>query len=295
MDLIYRYDPHQPLVVDRPVDSAAATERLIAGNRRFVEFVGHLQAATLGDAAAAAVVPIDLMSLGLPILSGVALDQCPFAFVLGCSDARAPVEAVFDQFFNDLFVVRVAGNVLGTECLGSFDYAVRSFDDSLRLALVLGHSNCGAVTAAVDAYLAPTGLQEIAATHAMRSLIDRIMVAVRAAERELERQTGGMVRGRTDYRELLIETSVFLNAAITGYDLTREVTALCLPKLRVVYGVFDLSDMVVRALPRGPEDATKCGDSSFGLAPSNAEDFLQIAERIVGAALGMPSTGTTNC
>ena len=61
--------------------------------------------------------------MGLPFLPGAALDQQPFAMVLGCSDARVPIESIFDQSFNEMFVVRVAGNVLGTEGLGSFDYA----------------------------------------------------------------------------------------------------------------------------------------------------------------------------
>ena len=101
--------------------------------------------------------------------------------MLGCSDARVPIELIFDQSPNDLFVVRVAGNVLGVECLGSIDYAVANLGKSLKLVVVLGHTTCGAVSAAVDSYLAPKNYAEIAFTHALRSLVDRIQTAVRGA------------------------------------------------------------------------------------------------------------------
>ena len=97
-----------------------------------------------------------------------------------------PIELIFDQSPNDLFVIRVAGNVLGVECLGSIDYAVANLGQSLKLVAVLGHTVCGAVSAAVDSYLTPKNYAEIAFTHAMRSLIDRIQTAVRGAARALE-------------------------------------------------------------------------------------------------------------
>ena len=81
--------------------------------------------------------------------------QAPFAVVVGCSDARVPTEMIFGQGFNDLFVIRVAGNVLGDECLGSIDFALNALSDSVKVVVMLGHSGCGAVTGAVDAYLQP--------------------------------------------------------------------------------------------------------------------------------------------
>ena len=76
-------------------------------------------------------------------------DQRPFATVLGCSDSRVPIEIVFNQGLGELFVVRVAGNVLNDHVIGSIEYAIETF--GCPLVMVLGHSNCGAVTAAVDA------------------------------------------------------------------------------------------------------------------------------------------------
>jgi carbonic anhydrase len=76
-------------------------------------------------------------------------DQKPFATILGCSDSRVPVELVFDQGFGDLFVVRVAGNVIAPDVVGSLAYAVAHL--ATPLVVVVGHEGCGAVTAAVQA------------------------------------------------------------------------------------------------------------------------------------------------
>src|SRR5271165_686103 len=75
--------------------------------------------------------------------------QQPFATILACSDSRVPPELVFDQGFGDLFVIRVAGNVIATDVLGSLQYATRHLHTPL--VVVMGHESCGAVTAAVDA------------------------------------------------------------------------------------------------------------------------------------------------
>ncbi len=76
-------------------------------------------------------------------------EQRPFAAVLGCSDSRVPIEIIFNQTLGDLFVIRIAGNILSDHVIGSVEYAIETF--GCPLVLVLGHSNCGAVTAAVDA------------------------------------------------------------------------------------------------------------------------------------------------
>ena len=75
--------------------------------------------------------------------------QSPFAVILGCSDSRAPVELVFDQGLGDLFVIRVAGNIVAPSQIGSIEFAVAEF--GVQLVVVLGHSNCGAIEATIDA------------------------------------------------------------------------------------------------------------------------------------------------
>ena len=75
-------------------------------------------------------------------------DQFPFATILGCSDSRIPVEIIFDQGIGDLFVIRVAGNIVGEDQLGSLEFGVKNLNTPL--ILILGHENCGAITAALN-------------------------------------------------------------------------------------------------------------------------------------------------
>jgi carbonic anhydrase len=107
---------------------AAALERLKAGNARFVS-----KATTRRDWPAE--------------VAATASGQYPFAAVLGCMDSRVPVETVFDQGIGDVFTVRVAGNVVNDDELGSLEYAVHV---GTKLIVVLGHTGCGAVKGAID-------------------------------------------------------------------------------------------------------------------------------------------------
>ncbi len=81
-------------------------------------------------------------------------DQAPFAIILGCSDSRVPAEIVFDQGLGDLFVIRVAGNIVAPSQIGSVEFAAEKF--GTPLVVVLGHSNCGAVIATIDELEHPT-------------------------------------------------------------------------------------------------------------------------------------------
>ena len=107
-----------------------ALDKLIEGNERFVR----------GQGLAHFIDPAHLAELGAA--------QQPFAAILGCSDSRVPPELVFDQGLGDLFIVRVAGNVVATETLGSLGYALEHL--CVPLVVVLGHEGCGAVQAALQ-------------------------------------------------------------------------------------------------------------------------------------------------
>lgn len=99
---------------------------------------------------------------------GLAQGQRPFAIVLGCSDSRTPVEILFDQGFGDLFVVRIAGNIVAPSVVGSIEFAAAQF--GVRLVLVLGHTQCGAIAATMDALASGFG----PASRNIRSITDRI-------------------------------------------------------------------------------------------------------------------------
>lgn len=98
--------------------------------------------------------------------------QNPFAIILGCSDARVPAEIVFDQGLGDLFVIRVAGNIVAPSQVGSVEFAASQF--STRLVVVLGHSKCGAVLACIDELRRPAENQ----SRNLRAIVDRVRPSV---------------------------------------------------------------------------------------------------------------------
>src|SRR5579871_7005112 len=102
----------------------------------------------------------------------LAAGQAPFATILGCSDSRVPVEIVFDQGLGDLFVIRVAGNIVAPSQIGSVEFAAEQF--GTRLVVVLGHSNCGAVQATLEQLKRPRENQ----SRNLRSIVDLVRPAV---------------------------------------------------------------------------------------------------------------------
>jgi carbonic anhydrase len=106
--------------------------------------------------------------------SELAAGQEPFAIILGCSDSRVPAEIVFDQGLGDLFVIRVAGNIVASSQVGSVEFAAARF--GTRLVAVLGHSQCGAVLATLEELQRPTHRQ----SRHLRSIVDRVRPSVEA-------------------------------------------------------------------------------------------------------------------
>ena len=137
------------------ITALAALARLREGNLRFVSNQTSASA-TLGAARRAA------------LLEG----QEPFAIVLGCSDSRVPAELVFDQGLGDLFVIRVAGNIVAPSQVGSVEFAATRF--GTRLVVVMGHTQCGAVTATLEEMLGRATTQ----SRNLRSIVDRVRPAV---------------------------------------------------------------------------------------------------------------------
>jgi carbonic anhydrase len=164
----------------------AALARLREGNRRFV---AKLQ---------------DPNTLDQPTRRyALAAEQTPCAIILGCSDSRVPAEIVFDQWLGDLFVIRVAGNIVAPSQVGSVEFAAERF--GTRLVVVLGHSCCGAVIATLEELRRPSECQ----SRNLRSIVDRIRPSVAALlETELK-----------DHPELLVEQAIRANIRVSANHL----------------------------------------------------------------------------
>jgi len=137
------------------ISAREALERLRAGNRRF----------------ASGVRSSDILASETR-RSELAAGQEPFAIILGCSDSRVPAEIVFDQGLGDLFVIRVAGNIVASSQVGSVEFAAERF--GTPLVVVLGHSRCGAVLATLEELMRPREKQ----SRNLRSIVDRIRPSV---------------------------------------------------------------------------------------------------------------------
>lgn len=203
-----------------------ALERLRLGNRRFAAGGRSLERVA-GEA------------LRLDLVGG----QAPFAIVLGCSDSRVPTEIVFDQGLGDLFVIRVAGNIVAPSQVGSVEFAAGQF--GTPLVVVLGHSRCGAVQATLEELRQPSESQ----SPNLRSIVERVRPAVepllstrliddpsaleRAAVRANVRASVAQLRRGSELLEQLVERG---NLLIVGAEYALET------------GVVDFFD-----LPDAPE------------------------------------------
>jgi len=160
-----------------PTLAHEAIERLREGNRRFVSGTARDTSGTRRFEPT--------------------LVQKPFAIILGCSDSRVPAEIVFDQGLGDLFVIRIAGNIVAPSGVGSVEFAASRF--GTRLVVVLGHSQCGAVQATLEELQQPVENQ----SRNLRSIVDRIRPSAEVLLRTELRHD----------REALMQASVRANIA----------------------------------------------------------------------------------
>ena len=154
------------------IPAGEALERLREGNRRFAE--DHPERSALDDRTRRS-----------EVLAG----QEPFAIILGCSDSRVPAEIVFDQGVGDLFVIRVAGNIVAPSQVGSVEFAAERF--GTRLVAVVGHSGCGAVQATLEELERPSGGR----SPNLRAIVDQIRPSVETLfETELRADRDALLR-----------------------------------------------------------------------------------------------------
>lgn len=154
------------------VSAKDAMNRLKEGNRRFVANIGS-----------------DDIHLSHSRIKDLPSKQQPFAIVLGCSDARVPAEIVFDQGLGDLFVIRIAGNIIAPSIIGSIEFAASQFNT--RLVVVLGHSHCGAIEVTLQELQKPSKNQ----SRNLLSIVERVRPSVEALlESELRYDLDALVK-----------------------------------------------------------------------------------------------------
>ena len=270
-EVIYRYDPSYRRERQMPADVSEALSRLEEGNQSFAAMAN-------GAVSGSRIVYMDVTDIGL----GGIPAQKPFAVVLGCADARVPTELIFDRTSNEMFVVRVAGNIISQELLGSIDYAVEHLGKNLKLIVVLGHSRCGAVTAAVSAYLTPAEYLGFSTFHHLRSIINILFPAVCGAARALSARWGDEVSKLPGYRDALIECSVTINAALMASILRSEFDDSSQDR-RIVFGVYDLASQCVH-VPMSSDDGNEPAKRLME-APVGREEFREFAFQVAGSPI----------
>ena len=168
------------------ITATEALARLREGNRRFA---AGAPSGTLLDNQARR--------------SALTTGQEPFAIILGCSDSRVPAEMVFDQGLGDLFVIRVAGNIVAPSQIGSVEFAAERF--GTPLVVVLGHSQCGAVLATLEALEQPAEHP----SRNLRSIVDRVRPSVEAL----------LATGLKDDHQALVREAVRANVRVAADHL----------------------------------------------------------------------------
>ena len=168
------------------ISASEALQRLREGNRRFVAGVRARETLTIEAQR-----------------NALAAGQEPFAIILGCSDSRVPAEIVFDQGLGDLFVIRIAGNIVAESQVGSVEFAAARF--GTRLVVVLGHSQCGVVQAALE----ELRHQADHPSRNVRSIVDRVRPSMEAL----------LATGLRDDPGALIEQAVRANIRASASQL----------------------------------------------------------------------------
>lgn len=192
----------------------AALKKLIDGNERFAQHKSIHP--NLGDEMRNALVE----------------KQKPFAAILACADSRVPVEIIFDAGLGDLFVVRSAGHVLSNEALGSLEYAVKDLD--VKLIVILGHENCGAITTALEVCNSG-GIKDLSEN--MLALLSHIFPAIRdvdmndpnaletAIESNVHYQLNDLIRKNSYLAQRIEEGKLILVGA--KYSLSTGLVEIC--------------------------------------------------------------------
>jgi carbonic anhydrase len=207
------------------ISAREAFERLQEGNRRFVSGVRS----------------VDVLA-SQQRRNDLAGGQEPFAIILGCSDSRVPAEIVFDQGLGDLFVIRVAGNIVAPSQIGSVEFAAERF--GTPLVLVLGHSRCGAVLATLEELMRPRASH----SRSLRSIVDRVRPSVEALlATELRHDPDALVRHAVRANVRASVNHLRHGSEVLEQLIQREVLHIAGAEYSLETGVVDFFDDVPEA------------------------------------------------
>jgi carbonic anhydrase len=275
IEVIYRIDPNDVTADDPPATAQQARALLQAGNHAFASL---LDAERDSDGVARQIIPVSAAALGLGGDRDSGPQHSPFALIVGCADARVPIELILGQGVNDLFVLRVAGNVLGEELRGSIDYAFQHLP-SLRIVVVLGHTKCGAMTAAVDAFLDPAAYLGLSADHELRSIVNQLFPAVRLAYTSMHDVWGADATGRPGFAAGLVECSTVVNASLMAAVVRHELISNKLDAIQSLFGVYDLGTRRI-----GVPGAGDCDDQLLD-PPVDSQSFTDLSRQVAAGPI----------
>jgi len=210
------------------ISAQEAVERLREGNLRFVS-----------DARSSD--NVISQSRRRELTSG----QEPFAIILGCSDSRVPAEIVFDQGLGDLFVIRVAGNIVAPSQVGSVEFAAERF--GTRLVVVLGHSNCGAVLATLEELARPAKEQ----SRNLRSIVDQIRPSVKALlDTDLKQNDDDLVRQAVRANIRVSANNLRLGSEVLEQLIQRDGLLIVAAEYSLETGIVDFFEGVPQVVRR---------------------------------------------
>ncbi len=320
VDYTYRYQPGRAPALYRPSRDPAhvnngdpewlcVARTLIEGNLKVVRYIKDCGQAARGEPLKYGSQIIELSDSDIclePVDDHGYPVQLPLTVILGCVDARAPAEIIFGmEFVNDIFNVRLAGNVVAEECIGSIQYALRHlvFDDHhdsagevkrpvepsrekrMRLVVSLGHEGCGAVTEAVRSFQTCEKNRPVA-TGAVAALLGHIVFPALIVSAEAFDEVNGKNSSKVlDNLGMLCKLVSYVHCAWGARELMDRVAeegVKTVAAVGVVYGVLDPRDMHVRAVPCFPGNAG-LASSSFGAPPKDITELRALALRIAMA------------
>lgn len=290
IDFIYRYRPDDPKPFFAPDDWRSAAMFLEAGNALIVRFFNACARGHFNEGSGPPIIELSHTEIAdQPIGEDGLPTQMPFAVMLGCADARVPTELLFGQEFNDIFNIRVAGNILAEEGIGSLLYALRNFTPdpqhpqsrSLKLAGVLGHRGCGAVRATIKTFQSGPAAAKVFGDP-IGSIITKIAAPPMAVAAELiDEHFGTNASADPAHLNELVEMVVYLNAAWSAHEMqgwvTREGPDVA-NRVGVVYGVFDPETFRVHALPETPDERVT---EAFATPPADLDALRAMGREVL--------------